>query len=741
MTLSGTQSTETEGPSPDQADLETAAPPLGARLSRAVRVSSRWVVANALLLALLGSYVAMAYGVATLSHWFFAIGIIVSYGVDLALPYVKSNALSLLRKNRFGLTMRFLVRQLLLIGFFGEFPGFPRHATAILACGFIYLFVFLVLYGLPLETAKRKHRTIPATVRTLDLSEATPPPLPRNLVYRSYVRKILYLDVLISAGATASIVTDQVTFLYGGIGALVLVSFIAMAVMLPQAARAHRVPEREDSLAAVNRALGYAGPEVVVYFSFASATSDFMYQVNMWLPVLKSTRRSCLVVLRERRSMELLAPTDIPAICVPKADDLGEIELPHARVVLYPGNAGKNVHMLGRAEMKHVFVGHGDSDKLASSNRVSKTYDEIWVAGQAGRERYRRLRGSISDEAIVEVGLPQLDEVEPAAPQAKEHPAVLYAPTWEGWTREGDYSSVPDLGVRIITELLRLNPEGRIVYRPHPMLGYRSPEAAEEHRKILAILEEDNKRRLAEDPGLVADATVLKEMAALEERMAELQDRSRDSPAYHLTEQERVVRQEFAISRWYELFPMVNSPRLHFHSTGRLPGLFAVFNAVDGMISDISSVVSDFLASGKPYALSNPRDLSVAELTEQVSVAGAAYLVPVGEDLAVGDFLEAVRAAGDDRLAERRRILRTFVLGGPEAQKRFTYAVDDLYERGIRTFPAGEVPVPTVATPFNQEDTEQEDVPPEIQEEIPPDIQEEIESMPTATREGDLGNG
>ncbi|MFG2471009.1 hypothetical protein ACGFXB_36900 [Streptomyces canus] len=49
----------------------------------------------------------------------------------------------------------------------------------------------------------------------------------------------------------------------------------------------------------------------------------------------------------------------------------------------------------------------------ASSNRVSKVYDEIWVAGRAGRDRYRRVRHAISDNAIVEVGRPQLAPVRP----------------------------------------------------------------------------------------------------------------------------------------------------------------------------------------------------------------------------------------------------------------------------------------------------------------------------------------
>ena len=35
---------------------------------------------------------------------------------------------------------------------------------------------------------------------------------------------------------------------------------------------------------------------------------------------------------------------------------------------LYPANAGKNIHLLRLPGIRHVFIGHGDSDKVASIN-------------------------------------------------------------------------------------------------------------------------------------------------------------------------------------------------------------------------------------------------------------------------------------------------------------------------------------------------------------------------------------
>ena len=84
------------------------------------------------------------------------------------------------------------------------------------------------------------------------------------------------------------------------------------------------------------------------------------------------------------------------------------MDLSTVRVALYAANVGKNIHLLRVPTMKHVFIGHGDSDKLASVNPFSKVYDEVWTAGRAGRDRYAIADVGVRDDDIVEVGRPQL---------------------------------------------------------------------------------------------------------------------------------------------------------------------------------------------------------------------------------------------------------------------------------------------------------------------------------------------
>ena len=128
-------------------------------------------------------------------------------------------------------------------------------------------------------------------------------------------------------------------------------------------------------------------PEVALYF--AGPAKD-VYQANMWLAPTEALDQRAVVLMRSREAFNELADTRLPVICVPAGVDFMNLELGSVRAALYAANVGANIHMLREPGMKHVFVGHGDSDKQASVNPYSKVYDEVWVAGLAGRERYAR---------------------------------------------------------------------------------------------------------------------------------------------------------------------------------------------------------------------------------------------------------------------------------------------------------------------------------------------------------------
>jgi CDP-glycerol glycerophosphotransferase (TagB/SpsB family) len=96
----------------------------------------------------------------------------------------------------------------------------------------------------------------------------------------------------------------------------------------------------------------------------------------------------------------------------------------------------------------------------------------------------------------------------------------------------------------------------------------------------------------------------------------------------------------------------------------------ACFNASDALITDVSSIASDYLASGKPFAMC--AILSSGEaFTAEFPMARVAYVIE--PDLSTLD--EALdHLHGDDPLAEQRLAYRTYCLGdkiGPHAADEF----------------------------------------------------------------------
>lgn len=83
------------------------------------------------------------------------------------------------------------------------------------------------------------------------------------------------------------------------------------------------------------------------------------------------------------------------------------------------------------------------------------------------------------------------------------------------------------------------------------------------------------------------------------------------------------------------------------------------------MVSDISSVVSDFIASGKPYAVTDSGQLGEEEFKRQnTAVRAAVILSNSAEELS--ELLDAVADRSGDKLVDARRELKRYLLGPDE---------------------------------------------------------------------------
>ncbi|MDX3568232.1 hypothetical protein [Streptomyces sp. ID05-47C] len=616
----------------------------------------------------------------------FAAAAAVTYLADLYLHRKGSYLISLLGKVRAGLSIRFLVRELLLIVLLSrlelsEEPGF----YAAIAC-------FTVFFGLQaphgaLVTLIGNRRQMPVVTRNVDLVSRLPiADAPPRLLLRRAGLKMLHLDLAAMTGLLVYAVTESEPAAFAGAGVTLGLGALYVLALMPYL-RAKRVPPKADKvLKTVSAWLREYRPETVLYFS---GSADSAYQVNMWLETMEQLESRPLIILRERVIMEKMAPTTVPVICVPGGVHLMNMDLSMVRVALYAANVGKNIHLLRVPTMKHVFIGHGDSDKLASVNPFSKVYDEVWTAGRAGRDRYAIADVGIRDEDIVEVGRPQLAPIEPWQGTPKDSiPTVLYAPTWEGWDDDPGNTSILLAGVNIVKKLVTAEPPVRVLYKPHPFTGSRSAKARAAHHRITALVKKAAAERAA-DPRFTADpaaqAKAKAELTRLKARLDGLSLAFDEKADEAVTSRDGLVdmrkHQEAARLRtdWNDAYWRSFPSYEHRVITGAEPRLYDCFNASEAMVSDISSVVSDFIASGKPYAVTDSAELGAEEFRRQNTAVRAAVIL-TNDAAGVEQLLDAVRDPAADPLAADRKELKEYLLGpdAPTSIERFDAAIADL---------------------------------------------------------------
>ncbi|MGW9027400.1 hypothetical protein ACWGQ5_25175 [Streptomyces sp. NPDC055722] len=619
----------------------------------------------------------------------FAAAAAVTYLADHYLHRRGSYLINRLGKVRAGLSIRFLIRQLLLVLLLARsaLSSDPVFYAAV-AC-FLAFYAFQAPHG-ALVTLIRNRRRMPVATRNVDLASRIriPGAPPRRLMDRA-AEKMLHLDLPAVIGLLLTAATHKAVYGFTGVGLTLVPAFLYVAALAPYV-RGRRIPPNAQTvLKALSGWLREYRPETVLYFS---GSKDSAYQVNMWLETMEQLETRPLIILRDRVILQNLAPTTVPVVCVPGGVHLMNMDLSTVRVTLYAANVGKNIHMLRVPTMKHVFIGHGDSDKLASVNPFSKVYDEVWTAGRAGRDRYAIADVGVRDEDIVEVGRPQLAPIQSwqGVPEGRI-PTILYAPTWEGWDDSPGNTSLLLAGENIVKKLIAADRPVRVLYKPHPFTGTRSAKAAAAHRRITALVEKAAAERAA-DPRFQADAAAQRkaqaELVRIEGRLAELAgpvgDKDDEAEATRdglvdMARHEEVARLR---AEWNDAYWRSFGAAEHRVITAAQPRLYDCFNVSDAMVSDISSVVSDFIASGKPYAVTDSAELGAEEFKRQNTAVRAAVILS-NSARELDELLAAVRDPEADTLTAERQKLRRYLLGPdePTSIEQFNNAVRDLAEK------------------------------------------------------------
>ncbi|MEU9359112.1 hypothetical protein AB0D35_13540 [Streptomyces sp. NPDC048301] len=621
--------------------------------------------------------------------WFFAAATAVTYIADWYLHQRGSYLVNRLGKVRAGLPIRFLLRQLMIILLLArlDLAEEPIFYAAV-AC-------FLVFYGLQaphgaLTTLIRLRRSLPIVTRNVDLHAVRIPDAPPRALLHRASEKMLHLDLPAVAGVLIAAGTGEDLLGYVGAGVTLVLAVGYNALLIPYLRRNRRAPAAPAVLKALDTWLGEYQPTVVLYFS---GSNESAYQGNMWLDTMAAVEGRPLIVMRERNLVPQLSDTSVPVICVPAGTHLMNLNLSTVRVCLYPANVGKNIHMLRVPTMKHVFIGHGDSDKLASVNPYSKVYDEVWTAGRAGRDRYALADVGIRDEDIVEVGRPQLAPIESWTGTTRNPiPTVLYAPTWEGWDDNPGNTSLLLAGENIVRRLLAAENPVRVIYKPHPFTGIRSAQAKAVNARIKALISKAAQDRSA-DPRWAKEASAAAagqsaaraELVRIKARLADLAKPGRaggdESEESRVALADPARQAEIATLRaeWNDAYWRSFGWWEHKTVTGAQPKLYDCFNQSDAMVSDISSVVSDFIASGKPYAVTDSAQLGVDEFKRQNTAVRAAVILS-NDAAQIDELLGAVADPAADPLAEARNELKTYLLGPdePTSMEQFNAAVQAL---------------------------------------------------------------
>ena len=235
---------------------------------------------------------------------------------------------------------------------------------------------------------------------------------------------------------------------------------------------------------------------VGVYF----ADSDVnIYQMRQWYAPLQELSKTHPVLLIARHpagAKLLMEESGLDVAFTQKVTDIEKLlEQQPLEVVLYVNQNTRNFQMMRYGRRWHVFINHGESDKMYMVSNQYKTYDYAFIAGNAARERLDRVLWDYDlDSRTFSIGRPQTDHLSGEPPfTPDERTVVFYAPTWEGDRPAASYGSVASHGEDLVRKLLETG-RHRVVYRPHPRSGVVDAEFGAANERIIAALDEANRK-------------------------------------------------------------------------------------------------------------------------------------------------------------------------------------------------------------------------------------------------------
>lgn len=229
---------------------------------------------------------------------------------------------------------------------------------------------------------------------------------------------------------------------------------------------------------------------IAVYFADGPVN---MYQIRQWYAPLRALAREwpVVVIARSIRGADALLRDDaLPVAYAPTVRDVEQVlEEQDVRIVFYVNQNTRNFQMFRYGRRWHVFINHGESDKMYMTTNQFTAYDYAFVAGDAARARLSRTLWDYDlDRRTFAIGRPQADHYSGDLPYTPDdRRVVLYAPTWEGDRPAAHYGSILTHGEALVTALLATG-RHRVIYRPHPRSGVVDAAYGAANDQIIAAL-------------------------------------------------------------------------------------------------------------------------------------------------------------------------------------------------------------------------------------------------------------
>ncbi|MFP7760940.1 CDP-glycerol glycerophosphotransferase family protein [Marisediminicola sp. LYQ85] len=236
--------------------------------------------------------------------------------------------------------------------------------------------------------------------------------------------------------------------------------------------------------------------QIAVYFADAEVN---LYQIRQWYGPLADLATTWPVTIISRSpaaALTLFDESPVPVVYARQVADLEQVIADQdLRVVLYVNQNSRNFQMMRYSRMWHVFINHGESDKMYMTTNQFKAYDYSLVAGQAALDRLRRKLWDYDlEKRAIPIGRPQTDHLEGVPPfPADDRVVVLYAPTWEGDRAAASYGSIVSHGLAAVRALVATG-RHRVIYRPHPRSGVVDADYKAANDEIMRMLTAENLR-------------------------------------------------------------------------------------------------------------------------------------------------------------------------------------------------------------------------------------------------------